>query len=310
MPSSAWTLSRCSTTTLGTDLLRFAAATRPAGRGLRGLGARRGARGVGVEDGYVDTIGWLCVEVREVARRAAQDRCDWAELCELLPETGAAWREGRITTTAVELIAAARVPDCDAELVAVEAEFLDRAQRGDHKSLRMLDDPFPACARADGSKPDQPDGVTVADVGDRGVLRGDFAKPASRRSATPSRRSPDHRRANDESTLARAAGRGARCGSVRSPSGVGPTPTVPGPSCRYLTQERTPDESHPMMMGVFAGVIDPRERERILCDAVIVPVTTDRLGRDPRPGPATTRSGTGPPAGPSPPEPALSVAGM
>ena len=33
-----------------------------------------------------------------------------------------------------------------------------------------------------------------------------------------------------------------------------------------------------MMMGVFSGVIDPRERERILCDAVIVQVTTDRWG--------------------------------
>ena len=29
-----------------------------------------------------------------------------------------------------------------------------------------------------------------------------------------------------------------------------------------------------MMMGVFSGVIDPRERDRILCDAV------DRAGED------------------------------
>src|SRR6478752_806503 len=58
-------------------------------------------RQVGVEDGYVDTIGWLAwktgttrAELRKVVR------C--AELCELLPETGAAWRDGRITTAAVE----------------------------------------------------------------------------------------------------------------------------------------------------------------------------------------------------------------
>ena len=58
-----------------------------------------------------------------------------AELCELLPGTGAAWREGRITTTAVELITAARVSGCDEDLVAMEETFLDFARRGDHKHL-------------------------------------------------------------------------------------------------------------------------------------------------------------------------------
>src|SRR3954468_24576470 len=87
-------------------------------------------RGVGVSDGYADTIGWLAwktgkprAELRKVVRMA--------ELCELLPATGQAWREGRITTTAVEMIANARVANFDDELVAIEAEFLDRAQRGD-----------------------------------------------------------------------------------------------------------------------------------------------------------------------------------
>ena len=43
------------------------------------------------------------------------------ELAELLPETGAAWRDGTITATALELIANARVANCDEELQAVEA---------------------------------------------------------------------------------------------------------------------------------------------------------------------------------------------
>src|SRR6476619_6447742 len=151
---------------LGPDLLRFARhrSREDAVFAIWTLAAVR--RGVGVEDGYVDTIGWLAwktgksrAELRRVVRMA--------ELCELLPATGAAWREGRITTTAVEMIAGARVANCDDELVVMEAEFLDRAMRGDHKSLQRLTQHFRACARADGSKPEQPDGVTVADVGDR-----------------------------------------------------------------------------------------------------------------------------------------------
>ena len=83
--------------------------------------------GIGVEDGYLDTIGWLSWksgrsrgELRTIVRLG--------ELCELLPATGQAWRDGRITTAAVEMIAAARVPDHDEELVAMEDEFLDPAR--------------------------------------------------------------------------------------------------------------------------------------------------------------------------------------
>ena len=52
------------------------------------------------------------------------------------------------------------------------------------------------------------------------------------------------------------------------------------PIVSYLTEAPTAaDAVDPMMLGVFAGVIDPRERERILCDAVVVPVTTDHWGQ-------------------------------
>ena len=62
---------------------------------------------VGVEDGYVDTIGWLAWKTGK-SRAELRKIVALAELCELLPATGAAWRAGRISTTAVELIAAAR----------------------------------------------------------------------------------------------------------------------------------------------------------------------------------------------------------
>jgi len=51
------------------------------------------------------------------------------------------------------------------------------------------------------------------------------------------------------------------------------------PVVSYLTQARSEsDVTEPITMGLFSGVIDPRERDRILCDAVIVPVSTDKSG--------------------------------
>jgi hypothetical protein len=79
---------------LKTDLLRWSRQRdrQDAGFAAWVLAAVRNQ--VGVEDGYVDTIGWLSWQtgitrgdLRRVVRLAA--------LCELLPETGVAWRDGR-----------------------------------------------------------------------------------------------------------------------------------------------------------------------------------------------------------------------
>jgi hypothetical protein len=262
---------------LGTDLLRFARrrSREDAVFATWTLAAVR--RGVGVEDGYVDTIGWLAWKTgksRSDVRRIVR----LAELCELLPETGAAWREGKITTTAVESIAGARVSGFDDELVAMEAEFLDRARRGDHRSLQMLTQHFKACARADGSKPEQPDGVTIADIGDRGVLKGDFAKAGLQtvRDALETFTRPPA--ANDESTLAQRQAEGllriCAIALQRGTDADGARPVV-----SYLTHARTAEDvTEPLTLGVFCGVIDPRERDRILCDSIVVPVTTDHAG--------------------------------
>ena len=193
MPSSAWTPHRWWTPSCRTICCAGPgnAHRQDAGFAAWVLAAVR--RGIGVADGYADTLGWLSWKSGTVACRAAQV-LRWAELCELFPETGAAWREGQITTTAVELIAAARVPGFDDELVAMEAEFLDRARRGDHKSLadahHSISGPVPGLTVR---KPDQPDGVTVAEVGDRGVLAATSPRRDSRPSATRSRRSPGPR---------------------------------------------------------------------------------------------------------------------
>jgi hypothetical protein len=196
----------------------------------------------------------------------------------LLPATGDAWRDGKVSTSAVEMIAAARVPGFDEELVAIEGEFLDRAQRGDHKTLAMLTQHFRACARADGSKPEQADGVTVAEVGDRIALHGDFTKAAGQtvREAIETFTRPPT--ADDESTLAHRQAEGLlRICEIALKRGTGADGARPVVS--YLTQARSDsDVTEPMTMGLFSGVIDPRERDRILCDAVIVPVTTDQAG--------------------------------
>src|SRR3954469_13636192 len=155
------------TAALKDDLLRWARQRSREDAGFASWVLAAVRRQVGVEDGYVDTIGWLAwktgtsrSELRKVVRLA--------ELCELLPATGAAWTSGQVGTAAVELILDARVKGYDEELVAMEPEFLERAKRGDHKTLRMLTQHFKAYARADGSKPAPPDEFTLADVGDRG----------------------------------------------------------------------------------------------------------------------------------------------
>src|SRR6478735_8841729 len=89
---------------------------------------------VGVEDGYVDAIGWLSWKTG-ISRSDLRRVVRLAELCELLPDTGQAWRDGKIATASVEMIASARVRGFDDELVEIESEFLERAKRGDHKTL-------------------------------------------------------------------------------------------------------------------------------------------------------------------------------
>src|SRR3954447_3784459 len=171
------------------------------------------------------------------------------------------------------MIADARVQGFDDELVAVESEFLDLARRGDHKSLRMVAQHFRACARADGSKPEPADEFTVAEVGDRGILRADLAKPGLqtvREALETFTRAPA---LNDGTTLAQRQAEAliqiCEVAIKRGTDASGARPVVSS-----MTQQRAVDDATgPLMLGTFAGVIDPRDRDRILCDSVIVPVS-------------------------------------
>jgi hypothetical protein len=262
---------------VGTDLLRWSRQRdrEDAAFATRVLAAVR--RGVGVSDGYVDTLGWLHWKTGK-ARAELRKMLRCAELCELLPVTGQAWRDGTISTTAVELITAARVKDCDEDLAAMEATFLDFARRGDHKRLQQVTQHFRACARADGSKPAPPDEFSVAFVGDRCVGRFDVANSAGQVIVDALEKFTRPPAVNDETSLAQRQAEGlvrmCEIALARGTDAPGALPVV-----SYITHARTPDDTtHPMTLGLYSGVIDPRERDRILCDAIVVPVTTNHRG--------------------------------
>jgi hypothetical protein len=234
-------------------------------------------RAVGLVDGHQSTPAWVAWKTG-MARPAVSRVLRHADLAELLPETGRAWADGTITSTAVEMIANARVANCDEELAAVEPGFLDHARRGDHQSLKILTQHFKECARADGSKPTPPDGLTIAAVGDRFVVKGDFAKTAGQTIVEAIEKFTVPPTVNDQTTLAQRQAEGfvrmCEIGLARGTDADGSRPVV-----SYLTHARTTEDvTHPLTLGLFTGVIDPRERDRVLCDSVIVPVTTDHTG--------------------------------
>src|SRR6476469_3916959 len=98
------------------DLLRWARQRSREDAAFAGWVLAAVRRQVGVEDGYVDTIGWLAWKTG-ISRSDLRRIVRLAELCELLPATGKAWRDGKVSTAAVEMIAGTRVAGFDEELV-------------------------------------------------------------------------------------------------------------------------------------------------------------------------------------------------
>ena len=131
-------------------------------------------RGVGSVDGAASTAAWL--RHRAGMRMGdAKAAIECGAVCELLPETGRAWRDGEITTGAVRVIAEARVKGFDDELQACEQEFLQAARARDMKKLRAEVEHFRTLARRDGKKPRKLDGLHVSSTfGNRTALSGDF----------------------------------------------------------------------------------------------------------------------------------------
>jgi hypothetical protein len=241
---------------------------------MRTLAANR--RAVGLEDGHPSTPAWIAWKAGMTRAGVARAQRH-AELAELLPATGAAWRDGRISSTAVEMIANARVDGFDDALVATEPELLDLACRGDHQSLRILTRHAKECARADGSLPAPPDGVQFSPVGDRWVLSGEFGGTGAETVAQALDVFTRPPTAEDGSTSAmrRAEGLVRMC-EVALARGVDADGARPAVS--YATHAPTEGDTTPLTFATFTGVVGPADRELVLCDATITRIETDAEG--------------------------------
>lgn len=249
---------------LATDLVRLRRHTDRIEAVLTEMSAQARRRGVGLTDGYASTSAWQSWKTGQ--SRGAVNRINrMGDLIELLPETGRRWQTGDITSTAVELIAAARVPGSDAELVACEAEFLEFAARRDHKSLRIATEHFAALARADGSKPDPTDGLTLSPVGHRTALSGELHSDAAETvthaintfMATPNE-------ADDSTPAQRRAAALVRICELAMKFGTDAEGAKP--SVSFVIRHNEPGHAVEPSIGMFAGIIDPRDRFRLLCD--------------------------------------------
>ena len=60
--------------------------------------------------------------------------------------------------------------------------------------------------------------------------------------------------------------------------GVDAPGALPVVSATSPTPGPPDDVTHPVTLGWYSGVIDPHERDRILCDSVIVPVIDEPSG--------------------------------
>jgi Domain of unknown function DUF222. len=223
-------------------------------------------------DGYRSTAAWLGWKTG-MHRGQVRRVINTGEITELLPETGALWRAGKISTAAVDAITTARVPGHDDKLAAIEAEFLDLARRGDHASLRRATAYFADHARADGTPPPEPDGLRLSKVLDgRSNITGELSGLAAETITTalnafmdpPSEgdgRTDAQRRADALVRICEIALEHGACG-VRAGANV--TVVVDWPTLTNGEPGR--------MDGQYTGPIPRSEIERLLCDCKVARV--------------------------------------
>ena len=187
-------------------------------------------RGVGAVDGAGSTAAWLRhrAGMREGDARAAVEA---GEVCDLLEQTGTAWRSGEITSGAARTIVGARIEGHDTELVACEPALLDLARRRDLRGLRRAAGHFRNLARGDGSPPGTHDGLCVSRTFDgRLVLDGELTDLAAETVATAIHAYTDPPDPDDpRSPAARRAGAITRiCGIALQRVGATCRPGRPG----------------------------------------------------------------------------------
>ncbi len=241
------------------------------------LGSHR--RGICGHDAYRSTPAWLAWQTG-MHRGQVQRATNTADLAELLPAMGAAWRAGTVSTNAMEAISAARVPGHDDTLAACETEFLDLATRGDHAGVRRAAAKFKACAHADGTRPVEPDGLRLAKVLDgRTTLTGEFSNGAAETITTalhaftdpPSDtddRTPAQRRAD---ALVRICQTALAHGTAGTRASATVTIVI---DWATLLNHGLDTGLDGRMDGHYTGPIDRHDIDRLLCDSRISRVIT------------------------------------
>ena len=231
-------------------------------------------RGVGAIDGAASTAAWLRhrARMREGDARAAIEA---GEMCDLLVDTGVAWRAGEISTGAARTIAAARVEGHDDTYVACQPTFLDLAHRHDLRNLRRATAHFRRLALANGTEPRAHDGLHVSRLFDgRTVISGELSDlaaetvttalhaytdpPDDLETKTTSRRYADALVRICEAALAHTHDHERTRAHVS-----------------IVVDWKTLTERQPGRLdGAFTGPIHPRDIERLLCDCDISRIVT------------------------------------
>ncbi|MGZ4690467.1 MAG: DUF222 domain-containing protein [Acidimicrobiia bacterium] len=249
---------------------------------LEGSFARMAAaahrRGIGVLDGAQSTAAWLrgLAGMREGDARAAIEA---GEATDVLEATGAAWRNGEISSGAARTIIGARVDGHDEQLLASEPALLDLARRSDLRSLRRACAHFRKLALADGTDPGERDGLYLSRTYEGVVaLSSELEDVAAETVLTAIHAYTDPPSDDDP----RTATRRRAAALVR----------ICEVALAHISDDRRPSAHVSIVLdwstlnngqpgrhdGAFTGPIHPRDVERLLCDCTVSRIVTGPTG--------------------------------
>ncbi len=238
-------------------------------------------RGIGAIDGSSSTMAWLRrhTGMRHGDGRSAIDA--GAACAGPLVETGRAWRAGEITATAARTIVGARVDGHDPKLTAVEPSLLGLARDRLDRELVKACDQFRNLATADGRRPEDLDGLSIASTyAGRTYLTADLSgagaeivvgaihhftdPPTDDDARTPGKRRRDALVRMAEVAMAAASG---DQGPVRARPSA--TLVIDWPTLTHGTPGR--------LDGIYTGLLTLPTIDRLLCDCDVARVV---LGPD------------------------------
>ncbi len=223
-------------------------------------------RGLGLADGHSSMPAWMGWKTG-IRRTVMNHSMRVAEVAELLPESGAAWRNGEISTGAMEAIASARVAGHDEKLAVCEAEFLKLARRGEHPALRKAVAHFRNLAQGDGTEPADCNGLTLSPIlGGRTAVTGELcgADAETVQAALAAFMDPPLE-GDDRTPAQRRADALVRICEVALARGVSASRAKAHVTV-VVDWETLLDDVLGRADGMFTGPMHRREIERLLCD--------------------------------------------